>query len=112
MAWLEPVFIVGIVFFSVIFLVKVVSDNRIRRKLIESGTVDENVKHLYASKPGGNGPASLKWGMVLIAIGLAFLIGQLVPHLEGEITVACMFIFSGIALLLFYFLAKKKEPSK
>jgi hypothetical protein len=109
MDWVEPVFILGIIFFAVVSLVKIVSDNRIRRKLIESGAIDEKVKHLYNFRSECAAPASLKWGMVMIGIGLAFLIGQLVPHMEGEITVACMFIFAGLALLIFYFIAKKKQ---
>jgi membrane protein DedA with SNARE-associated domain len=112
MDWLESVLIVGIIFFALLFLVKIVSDNRIRRKLIESGAVGENAKYLYAERMQHNIPSSLKWGMVLIGIGLAFLIGQLVPDLSGEITIACMFIFAGVGLLLFYFIAKKNESQE
>ena len=109
MEWIQPIMIVGIIFFAFIFLVKTISDNRIRRKLIESGAVGEDVKYLYAERAEASIPSSLKWGMVLIGIGLAFLIGQLVPDFSGEITVACMFIFAGVGLLLFYFMARKKD---
>lgn len=112
MAWLESVLIVGIIFFALLALIKIVSDNRIRRKLIESGAVSENIKYLYAERMQYSVPSSLKWGLVLIGVGLAFLIGQLVPDFSGEITIACMFIFAGVGLLLFYFIARQKQSEE
>ncbi len=104
---LEGVLIVGVVFFSVMAVIKILSDNKIRKMLIEKGMVNEKLQYLFAGKMDVTAPASLKWGMVLIGIGLAFLIGQLVPSLKEEITIALIFIFGGIGLLLYYFIAKK-----
>ena len=101
------VLIVGIVFFSVITFVKILSDNKIRSKLIDKGMLDENVKYLYSSRLEYHVPAALKWGMVLIGIGLAFLIGQLGPSdITGEITVGSMFLLAGLGLISYYFIAK------
>ena len=99
-----------IVMFLVIpFIVKVVSDNKIRQKLIEKGLVDENIKHLFPSKPKDQISASLKWGMVLIAVGLAVFVGQMAPSdLVEEVTIGCMLVFGGLALVLYYVIANKK----
>ena len=107
---LMPVLVLGVIFWGIAAIVKQVSDNKIRHKLIDKGMVDKNLQNLF-QKPEEYGiPSSLKWGTVLVAIGLAFFVGQLVPERsEEEITVACLFLFSGAALVLYYSLASKME---
>jgi hypothetical protein len=91
------------------FIVKMLSDNRTRRKLIEKGLVDEKVKYLFMDKPKEYVSSSLKWGMVLIAIGLAVFVGQMVPkELVEEVTIGAMFVFGGLALVIYYAIASKK----
>ncbi|MFQ5708751.1 MAG: DUF6249 domain-containing protein [bacterium] len=103
---LVPIIIVPVIFFSFVALVKIISDNAVRRKLIEKGLVDENVKHLYVNSLEQQVPASLKWGMVLVAIGAAILIGQMFPRsFSDEATVSGMFIMAGLALIAYYFVA-------
>ena len=103
------VMIVMPVFFGFIYLVvKLLSDNRIRHKLIDKDMVGENIKHLYMRPEDYGVPSALKWGMVLIAVGLAFLVGQLVPYsMKGEMTVAGVFFFAGLGLVFYYFIARK-----
>ena len=99
--------ITGVVFVSIIVMIKLLSDNRLRTKLIDKGMVDENIKYLFFDRQDFRAPTALKWGMVLIGIGLAFLIGQLVPsNISGEVTVGCMFLFAGLGLIIYYFIAK------
>lgn len=111
--------IVAIIFFSIVAVIKIITDNMVRRKLAEKGMVSEEVKYLYADTLEFHRPGSLKWGMVLIAIGLAILIGQLLPYkIADELTISAMFIFAGLALILYYFIAgrlleiSKKEDKK
>jgi hypothetical protein len=102
------VLIVGICFFSVVAFVKIVSDNKVRSKLIDKGMVDENVKYLYTNRLEYHCPAAMKWGMVLIGIGLAFLIGVWAPSdLQGEITAGSIFILAGLGLIIYYIIAKR-----
>lgn len=103
-----PIIIVPVVFFSFIWLVKIISDNAVRRKIIDKGLVDENIKYLYLSDTGTGVPSSLKWGLVLVAVGAAFLVGQLMPfEFKDEFTVSAMLIFGGLALIAYYFIGKK-----
>jgi len=100
-------FIVGLIFLSIVAMIKIVSDTKIRQHLIEKDMVKEDVKYLYPEKLP-NTPTSLKWGMVLIGIGLAFIIGQLVNNFyQTEVTIGSIFLLSGIALLIYYQIAKK-----
>lgn len=94
-------------FFAVAAIVKFVSDNRTRRLLIEKGIMDEKVKYLY--KDSVQPLSSIKWGLVLVGIGLALLIGQVFRYdITKEATIGLMFLFAGIGFVIYYFLAKNK----
>lgn len=105
---LVPIVVVPAVFFSFVAIVKTISDNNVRRRVIDKGILDENIKFLFEKKYSDYVPVSLKWGMVLIALGIAILIGQLVPYsFHEEATISAMFILGGVALILYYFIASK-----
>ncbi len=79
--------------------------NRERMALIENGA-DASIFRQE------NGPyANLKWGMFLVAIGLALFIGHFVEENtsmdDGAGYFPLIFMFGGIALLLYYQIAKK-----
>jgi len=96
-------------FLVVPVVIKLLSENKTRRKLIEKGLVDENIKYLFPDKPKDYVSSSLKWGMVLIAMGLAVFAGQMAPRdLMEEVTIGCMLILGGLALVLYYIIANKK----
>ena len=95
-------------FFLLGYLIHVVSNNNIKRRLIEKGMVDEKLKYLYADKYDRNVPSSLKWGMVLTTIGLAVLVARLIPAVDSdEMTLSMMLIFGGVALIAYYFIATR-----
>ena len=105
---LTAVLIVATIFSSIVIVVRTIADNRLRHKLIEKGMVDENIRYLTAVSSSETAPSSLKWGMVLIAVGAAVLIGQFVPYsFHEEATISAMFIMAGLALISYYFIARK-----
>jgi hypothetical protein len=107
--WEAPIIIVGIIFFTIGWIIKTISDHRLRNRLIDKGLVNEKVQHLFASESGLKSLSSLKWGMVLVAIGAAALISQLLPYYaDGEITIGLMFVFAGAAFLIYYPIADKR----
>lgn len=96
------------IFFVIAYVVKIISDNKIRKLAIEKGMVSEDMKFLYSDQYEGKVPASLKWGFVLIGIGLALFIGQMAPSaITEEITVGGMFFFAGVGLVIYYFVANR-----
>ena len=106
-AVMVPVLIVGIIFVSILLFTKYLTDSRIKNKLIEKGLVDENVKYLYGNRYDSAVPSALKWGIVLTGIGLAFLVGQLVPEeLKEEMTISAMFLLAGLGLIIYYLISK------
>lgn len=105
-AW-EAVIPIGL-FMVVAYVIKTIVENGTRRKLIDKGMVDENVKYLYADVPERRILSALKWGMVAIGIGLAMFVGQMVPSaLQEEVTIGCMFVFGGLALVIYYAITRK-----
>ena len=100
---------IPIIFFVVTaYIIKVISDNGTKKRLIEKGMIDENLKYFYADKYDRYVPSALKWGMVLTAIGLAILVGRLLDEYRiEEITIGLMLLFGGLALVIYYFIARK-----
>ncbi len=105
---LNEVLIPAIIFGSIVAIVKIVGDIRTRHRLIEKGMVDEKVKHLFLQSAELQRLSSLKWGMVFVGIGAALLISYILPDAfdEGG-TAGLMFLFAGIAFLIYYGIAQK-----
>jgi len=92
------------------FAIKAILDYSMRKKLIDKGLIDSNVKHLF--RYGGPTATSLKWGMVLIGIGTAVVVGRFMPYrIQDEVTISMMFILAGLALVIYYFVAPKLDQN-
>ena len=102
------IIIVPVIFFAFVAMVKILADARVKRMLIEKGKVDENVKFLYQSV-SSNPIGAVKWGLVLIGIGAALLIGQIFPYTFDDIgVVGLMCLFGGIGFIIYYSMAKQQ----
>jgi NADH:ubiquinone oxidoreductase subunit 4 (subunit M) len=111
---LAPVFVLGVIGYFVLELVKAVSESRLRHKLIEKGMVDEKVKLLFQPQILSHSASSLKWGLVLIAVGLAFLFtygihSWLPSELREEMTAGAVFFMAGLAMIVYYAIARGQE---
>jgi hypothetical protein len=111
---LAPVLILTVIGIFTVELVKVVSENRLRSKLIEKGLVDEKAKLLFEARVPALSASSLKWGLVLIAMGLAFLfsfgIQRWVPvDVRGEMTAGAVFFMAGLGMIVYYAVARRQE---
>ncbi len=79
-----------------------------RQTIIEKGMTADELKDLLKKHPKertGNGINTAKWGILLIAVGLAILIGT---QFSDEVMLALIFMFPGIGLLLYYNFIYKK----
>ena len=105
----SEVLIPAIVFFSIVAVVKILADAKTRNRLIEKGVADEKIRDFLGATSQLHALSSLKWGMVLVGIGLAAVIGEAFPsYVSDEITWALIFIFAGIAFLVYYPLADRR----
>jgi hypothetical protein len=109
-----PALVLAIIGYFLVELVKTVAENRIRAKLIEKGLVDEKIKLLFQPQVLSNSASSLKWGLVMIAVGMAFMfafaIQSWVPAgIRGEITAGAVFSMAGLAMIIYYAIARRQE---
>jgi len=73
-----------------------------RQAIIDKGMNIDELKTFLKKTPrqnGNSGASSAKWGIILIAIGLAILIGS---QFSDEIMVGLIFMLPGFGLLLYY----------
>jgi hypothetical protein len=92
------------------------SRQKVRITALEKGGVDENMKFLFgteASKPNRHG--TLKWGLAAMFIGIALLISiplqafEWAQYHKGEMITGLIFTGGGLAFLIYYAVAAKKE---
>jgi len=101
------------VFGGFVWIIKIICDYKTRNKLIDKGLVDEKVKFLYQDGAQSRALSNLKWGIVLIGIGIAAIISYWFPRsFSEEGTIGLMFLFAGIGFLTYYFVAAAKKPQE
>jgi hypothetical protein len=110
--FLTPVFIMGIIFGSIIAIVYLSIRKKERMALIEKG-MDARIFETRRT------PMSLKWGILLIGIGVGILLGRLFTAfscLGEEVSYFSMItLCGGISLLIYHIIAwrmEKTEPSR
>ena len=104
---MEEALQMSVVFGSIIIVVKFLTDYFTRRRLIDKGLVDEKVKYLFADAGMNHLLNNIKWGLILVAIGVALFWKQISPYYVEDTTVfGLMFILGGIGFLVYYFIAK------
>ena len=81
-----------------------IADARIRRRLIDAGVAPELARAI-AGTPQED-PAlysTLKWGIVLGAVGLGLILVQFLPYRSGEpIVLGVILVFGAAGLLAYY----------
>jgi hypothetical protein len=111
-------FLIPITFFAAIAAVLynfIKSRHSERMAIIEKGLNEEQLKYLLKSKKGMfvHSGWSVKLGAVLIGVGLAVIIGSMVPYdIQNEITTGLVFMLPGIGLLLVYRYAENKSTDE
>ena len=101
------------VFGGFVWIIKIICDYKTRNKLIDKGLVDEKVKFLYRDGSATRALSNLKWGIVLIGIGLAAMMGYWFPRtFSEEGVIGLMFLFAGLGFLTYYFVAAQKSPDE
>jgi len=100
-------FLIPIAFFAMIYgIVYLLVRRKERVTLIEKGT---NAKIFESSRQ----PSSLKWGLLLVGIGLGILLGKVLAvytTLDEEPAFFSMIcLFGGIGLITYHLIAKKVE---
>jgi len=104
---LTPVLILGVIFWGILAIVREVSQNKLRHRIVDKGLTGVNVQNLFHREAGGR-QGSLKWGILLLGVGLVLLASQIIStEFSDEATFGVMFVTAGVCLLVYYFVAPK-----
>ncbi len=101
-------------FFLIGFLAKNGMEHKTMRTLINHGENLGDMKEILNElSRRTHVMSSMKWGLVLVGIGLAFIIARFFPRgMQDEMTVAFMFILAGLGLIFYYYYwGKRNEQS-
>ena len=106
---LVPIAFLLTVAFTLVGLAKAISDVRIRRRLIDAGAAPELARVIAGAPKEDPGLYStLKWGMVLGAVGLGLILIQFLPYRSGEpIVLGVILVFAAVGLLTYYASARR-----
>lgn len=105
---LVPITLFIAFFGSIAYIAKVIGDTRIRRKVLEA-RVSEGVADAILNR-GWQEPSTrsaLKWGLVIVALGLGILLVDLFAiSFESPLAYAVLLLATGVALLGYYFIER------
>ncbi len=104
MEWLVPV----VLFVCVVASIKIVMDGLVRRRIAQSGASEDLVRALLAADERNRSVSSLKWGLVLVLVGFAFgLIDLLNLSPDDPATFGIVIGAAGLGMLGFHVLAAR-----
>lgn len=100
------VFLVPISFFAaIVWIVKIISDNRIRRKVLDQRVSDE-VAQAVMMQDRRHAPSrlgALKWGLIIGALGLSFVLIEIMSiDTDEPLAYGLLFIGAGAGLVIYY----------
>ena len=103
-------FIPMVGFVCIAFIFKVVTDNRVRRRLAETHANEEMVRTMLEADERNQYESSLKWGLVILAIGVAFGLVDLFNLTPEDPSSFGLIIGSaGVGLLAHHFMRKPQK---
>ncbi len=93
---------------TIIGLARIISEGRTRRRLIDAGGSAEVARALAANQDEHGLYSALKWGIVTVGVGLAFVIVQFLPYgAQDPIMFGVVLLFLGGGLLTYYATARR-----
>jgi hypothetical protein len=106
---LVPLGLFAMIAFIIVGVTKIVSDGRLRRRLVETGASPELAKTIVGTpRYDAELYGALKWGILTGAIGLALIVIQFLPYRpEDPITLGVILLFAAGGLLGYYVIARR-----
>ncbi|HQL24920.1 MAG TPA: hypothetical protein PKY95_10930, partial [candidate division Zixibacteria bacterium] len=92
-----------VIFGTGVVIVKLVLDYKLRRQILEKGPVDDKAQRFLLREAELARLSSLKWGMVLVGLGIALLVGYMNPDMFDDGGVfGLMLVLAGIGFLIYF----------
>lgn len=95
-------------FLSIVAIIKFVMDARVRRRLAETHASEDLVRSMLEADERGRRLSALKWGLVLVLMGLSFgLIDLLDLGPEDPAVYGLLLVASGAGMLGYHLIAHR-----
>ncbi|MEM6842218.1 MAG: DUF6249 domain-containing protein [Bacteroidota bacterium] len=99
--------VVGIIFFSVVSIIRTITDYQLRRKMIQMGHVDPNSIAIL-KKQRSSRMESLKWGLIILFIGIGFMIISLPSiNINSPLPFGIMAVCVATGFLTYFVISKR-----
>ena len=107
---LEPVLVVGTVFFTIAYIIETILKYRLRSRIVSSGLTDEKlIKGLFSSKVD-NKYSSLKWGLIILFAGIGLIVLEFVDYdYDSPLPYGIEGTFIAIGFLVYYFMVNGRQ---
>lgn len=87
-----------------------ISENWIRKKAIETGATPEEVRRMFEEEEPPHHHAALRWGMVLIALGMGVVLEAVLPYTFADpMAYGVLLVLGGAALTAYYAYVKGRK---
>jgi len=101
-------------FAAIVWIVKIVSDNRIRRKVLDQRVSDELAEAILQkdrSEPSALG--ALKWCLIVLAVGASLLLmGIFSVDVDEPLGYGLLFSAAGGGLVAYYLIASQRDNGR
>ena len=105
---LVPVAFLGLAFWSLTTIVRVLSDNHTRRKAIAAQLSPQHIPALFARQRDAERRSALKWGIVLASTGIGLMLIELVPFdQDGPFAMGTLALSAGVGFLIYSAIAAR-----
>lgn len=111
---MDAEFLVPLGFFAMVaYIVKLISDNRLRRRVLNSAASEGMAEALLKEQRSGPQTRSaLKWGLIFVSLGAGVLfVNVLAIGFESPLAYALLLLATGAALLGYHIIERGNEPA-
>ncbi len=96
-------------FICIVWIVKLVTESRLRRRLSETHASEDLIKAMFQTDELNRRHSALKWGLVMVLVGIAFgLIDVLNLNPDDPATFGILFGATGLGLLGYHLWVSKR----
>lgn len=100
--------IIAVIFGGIVGIISTILNYMLKRKLLDSGQLDEKSIHILGAQEEGRYSA-LKWGLVILFGGIALVLLEFIPyHIDSPFPYGLVATFVSAGFLVYYFIVKKE----
>ena len=104
------VFIPMVLFVCIVVAIKIVVESRLRRRLAETHASDDLVKAMLLADEQNRRLSALKWGMVLVLVGISFgLIDAMNLRPDDPATFGLLIGAAGLGMLGYHLISQRQK---